>query len=563
MRPHYDNLIQACVHEGIGYRNPLFNAADPELDADGVPVQPEMLYLQGQEYRVFSFDEMRCDDKTHGDGGDRKGRCERTVRCGARDDGECVGGKHAAHPASLVGGTNGAGEGLPCFAVTATGSVDLDWFTDGPTTTINGKRLLMDGTCNAKGSVNNAAALEYVERAVLRAFEARELPTAERKAIMVCDGCGTHLSPDFIDLLVEKHIVLILRTPNTSQKTQPEDLVSFQRVKNAKEFGFYKAKQLECLHQLASKGRAAIPYDRLFGNCLKPAWENAFSPANNREAWRQAGLMERGGITARPYWLQLRAEQPLRKMASAEKRKRAIAELGLTLQGDLQGLKACWEQKGGSGAPALTNESVDEAGDDDEEEGDGEPTMKAGKLTSGELSQLGCAATDPAARKYLQYKGDMAAIKSMKTPELKEHLAPLNIPYTNADEAKVACLRALQRTYESTPSLRSDGENVAINWTISASMLPTKLKVIMFPMESAQTPAPPAPKKRRIGEGAYLSTAQPSGGSLLLKAPPTPVPMLQLTSAGAGAQQPGQPADPEPEASLPPLPPLLDAQGHS
>jgi len=50
----------------------------------------------------------------------------------------------------------------------------------------------------------------------------------------------------------------------------------------------------------------------------------------------------------------------------------------------------------------LTNESVDEAGDDDEEEGDGEPTMKAGKLTSGELSQLGCAATDPAARKYLR-----------------------------------------------------------------------------------------------------------------------------------------------------------------
>ena len=38
---------------------------------------------------ALSFDEMRMDDKIHGDGGDRKGRTENTLRCGFWDNGEC------------------------------------------------------------------------------------------------------------------------------------------------------------------------------------------------------------------------------------------------------------------------------------------------------------------------------------------------------------------------------------------------------------------------------------------------------------------------------------------
>ena len=88
---------------------------------------------------------MKCDDTTHGTDGDRKGRTERSVRCGPADDGECVGTKHNTHPASIVGGTNGEGEALPCFAATATETVDLRWFAGGPETVINGKVIAMDG----------------------------------------------------------------------------------------------------------------------------------------------------------------------------------------------------------------------------------------------------------------------------------------------------------------------------------------------------------------------------------------------------------------------------------
>ena len=86
MRPHYDNYIHACVTAGIGYLNLLFSADD--LDADGVPNQPEMMYHDGEKWRVVSIDEVKGEDTTHGSGGDRKGRCERTCRAGADDDGE-------------------------------------------------------------------------------------------------------------------------------------------------------------------------------------------------------------------------------------------------------------------------------------------------------------------------------------------------------------------------------------------------------------------------------------------------------------------------------------------
>ena len=59
MRPHYDNLIRACVANGIGYLNPRFTPDGPK-DADGVPLEPEMLFYPGQEYRIVSFDEMKC-----------------------------------------------------------------------------------------------------------------------------------------------------------------------------------------------------------------------------------------------------------------------------------------------------------------------------------------------------------------------------------------------------------------------------------------------------------------------------------------------------------------------
>jgi len=79
--------------------------------------------------------------------------------------------------------------------------------------------------------------------------------------------------------------------------------------------------------------------------------------------------------------------------------------------------------------------------------------MGARLLTSGELSQLGCAATDPPAQKFLQYKTDISAVKKMKAGELKDQLAVLpGAKYENMDQAKVMLIRHLESLYASTPT---------------------------------------------------------------------------------------------------------------
>ena len=533
MRPHYDNIIRELIGNGIARRNPLHDPNDK--DADGMPKEPEAVYVPGEEYRVISFDEMKADDTTHGSGGDRKAKTERSVRCGPDDDGECVGSKHASHVASVVGGTIGTFEALPCFACTASETLDLAWFENGPTTIINGKLLMMDGDCNTKGSINNKTAIEYMKRSVLRAFEARALPTAEKKGIVICDGVGSHLSEELLDFMIEHHLILILRTPNCSQKQQPEDLVSFQRVKSKKD-GFYVKKQ-QLLMQLLAETGSGIPYDRLFGECLKGPWERGFSAASNREAWEKAGLNERGAITCRPYWVQLRAEQPVRKQKSQDARKRAIEEFALGKEGAYEELHAPWlRQRAGSSTALITCN----AGADGDDDGGG-----TARLTSGELSQLGCAATDPAARKYERFRKDMNEVKKMNAGELKEELGRLGVPYTNATSAKVTLLRSLEATYASTDTVTTDGRELSLPWKVLPSWLPKDLCAVMFPQleqqeQQQQTQAAPA-KKRRLGEGAYLCCAQTPATLLVLPSPTVPALPPPAQAVASQQQQPTTP----------------------
>jgi hypothetical protein len=179
---------------------------------------PQVLYNPGEEWRVVSFDEVRCDDKTHGDGGKRHARTERVVTIGKDDDGEVVGNLHGSTTASAVGGSNANYEALPCFMSLACLSVNPAWFRLGPTTTLGGKVIHTDGVCNEKGSVDGIGAVCFLRRGVIRNWTARgEEPTADKKGVLICDGCGTHMTLDFLDWCIANHIILVLRTPNCSQ----------------------------------------------------------------------------------------------------------------------------------------------------------------------------------------------------------------------------------------------------------------------------------------------------------------------------------------------------------
>ena len=71
MLPYYLTHVQALVDEGIVERNKLYDANDKDLN--GVPKQCVAFWIESQRWRALSFDEMRLDGATHGDGGDRKG----------------------------------------------------------------------------------------------------------------------------------------------------------------------------------------------------------------------------------------------------------------------------------------------------------------------------------------------------------------------------------------------------------------------------------------------------------------------------------------------------------
>ena len=109
----------------------------------------------------------------------------------------------------------------------------------------------------------------------------------------------------------------------------------------------------------------------------------------------------------------------------------------------------------------------------------------------------------------------------MKADELKEELARLGAPYTNAKSAMVTLLRSLEATYASTPTLTTDGRALSLPWKVLPSWLPKDLRAVMFPQLEEQqqlTQAAPA-KKRRLGEGAYLCCAQSPAALLALPAP--------------------------------------------
>ena len=140
-------------------------------------------------------------------------------------------------------------------------------------------------------------------------------------------------------------------------------------------------------------------------------------------------------------------------------------------------------------------------------------------------------------------------MKTMRMPELKAELVGRGLgAYVNLDDARVKVLHALERTYAATPTLRSDGKSVDMQWSVRKTWLPATLRALMYPEpELPATPAtlPAHKKQRKLGEAAYLCTPQGTGPLLgpmpsmppLLPPPPKPL------------QPPATPALPAPQAS--------------
>ena len=273
---------------------------------------------------------MRMDDKTHGDGGDRKGRTENSIRCGFWDKGEVVGQKHASHTSSMVGGSNALGEATPAWFSVASKTVDPAIFRFGPVAQVNGTLIPSHGRCNEKGSVTGHFAALQRQRAHARHAHTRHAHTrharrgsdraslcvlmslsltgdfaaimidesvvpmlnahggvsSTRRAVAACDGVTTHMTSQFLDKCKQRHIVISLRTPYCSNSIQFEDLLNFWLLKNAKDVGWYKVKQQAIFERLGqTRGASSTLSHAKQLELVVPCWNVAFSKQSNLTAW--------------------------------------------------------------------------------------------------------------------------------------------------------------------------------------------------------------------------------------------------------------------------------------
>ena len=153
--------------------------------------------IESERWRAVSFDEMKAEGSTHGDGGDRAGATERIVICGPNDDGETMGNRKSRWDFSLVGGSNALGEPLPPFACLAASTVDTRTFKWGPVAVVNGKQFPFQGICNPKGSIDSNGAVQLVYCVFIPMFNAHGGLSSDKWGVVVCDGCtaadlGTH-----------------------------------------------------------------------------------------------------------------------------------------------------------------------------------------------------------------------------------------------------------------------------------------------------------------------------------------------------------------------------------
>ena len=265
---------------------------------------------------------------------------------------------------SLIGGSNAAHEPTPAFVSCASKTLDQNILLEGPVARINGVDIGTNGVCNEKGSVDGPAAIKFVEKSLVPMFKAHGILSEDYQAVATCDCVGTHMTLEFLKCCRKHHIELCMRTPNTSEYTQFEDLVSFKELKSAKDVGWYKVKQkvlpLLVAHKLDSMNH------KLMLSLLVPAWKVAFSERNNKTAWSVGGFGP-DGITMAPLWKQKKLQEgdavSKRALSASERRKRDAEALGCDGEFDFnRNLKAPWARSTGSELESAVNMTVADLG---------------------------------------------------------------------------------------------------------------------------------------------------------------------------------------------------------
>lgn len=412
---HYRNF-EAAVLE-LAFCKPNLRYDENEKDEEGVPKEPKLLWCPGKRDRCFLLDETKVDGKILGDGGHRAGRIE---CCHCEDASEVV-ASQSSRTVSAIGGSSARFESLPFFCCSPD-SLDLDALMRiNPKPKFHGRIANAQGTTNANGSIDEATFLQFIEH-----LESCVDPPVshENPAILVCDDA--HISSSILVHLAKVGWRLVLRRRSWSDFQQAEDLISFHRLEN-KRNGLCKLKERGQADSYFLEDRLSLNFEEII-IFLGVAWRRAFSEKNNEIAWKKSGLFP---FTMASYWKQLAKEKGAKKRPAAAAFETASSS----------------EENGIPSKPS--SDLLAERKDGGESENDDEPfdLSIVNNLTSDDLWHFGATTKNIFLIKVADVMDHIQSVKTATAPRLKKLCEKSNIPYTNAGEAKVDLLHALERHY--------------------------------------------------------------------------------------------------------------------
>jgi hypothetical protein len=215
------------LQHGIAKVNPLYKPLElaPEVLAlsEGdfkkvvAGIEPEIIILESERWRIISFDELKLKLSTHDDGGAGTTRnCEKVLQFKG-SKGEVYSAK-SSYSLSGLGGSLATFEAIPAFFSFASSGVDPVWMQGAPTTTIGGVPHTANFNCNEKGSVSPEMLmhpLKFVDQ--VRAAKGQP----DVWVMVLLEGVQTHVTAPMLEFFAVNKIICGLRPPRrTSCKTR-------------------------------------------------------------------------------------------------------------------------------------------------------------------------------------------------------------------------------------------------------------------------------------------------------------------------------------------------------
>ena len=281
---HNDVVMEAALEAGLAVKK-----GEPgyELFADILPDgERAQDFIYGDEsdtllcieyirwkfpYLLVSLDETRISTMGKGE------KQSNGLADGPDDHGECLtlrGGKAV----SMMGGIFGDHTAAPPMCVYNSGeSASGEWGRSWPACKFGH---------NEKGSFNEKWFSMYMKEVLYPELLKRGCGKDGQKAMVVLDGVITHCSHQLITWCHSHFIILVLRPPNTSSATQPEDVVLFKQLKQT----WVDFKNTWLFARILELGEASLSWEDVVEGA-KLAWETAFTYRLIRKSWRAVGIL--------------------------------------------------------------------------------------------------------------------------------------------------------------------------------------------------------------------------------------------------------------------------------